>query len=228
MKQEKYLSEIAKIFGIRASALRYWESEGLLKFERNRENNYREPTMQNMLAVYDILFLRSLSIPVDKIRTCFASSLGEISDVFEENEQTLTRRIAELESSLVRLKKKSAAIRRIGELRARGNACVYERLPAFHPFELSEQKSAREFVSEYERLGVCIRSRGEEPQFLVFEKNRFAEEKRYMSGLLSIDIAAQKVIEAPEGSKIYGKYLVTATENGVQQDFYEAFAEIDG
>lgn len=141
MKQEKYLSEIAKIFGIRASALRYWESEGLLKFERNRENNYREPTMQNMLAVYDILFLRSLSIPVDKIRTCFASSLGEISDVFEENEQTLTRRIAELESSLVRLKKKSAAIRRIGELRARGNACVYERLPAFHPFALSEQKS---------------------------------------------------------------------------------------
>lgn len=105
MKQENYLSEIAKIFGIRASALRYWESEGLLKFERNRENNYREPTMQNMLAVYDILFLRSLSIPVDKIRTCFASSLGEISDVFEENEQTLTRRIAELESSLVRLKK---------------------------------------------------------------------------------------------------------------------------
>ena len=208
MKQEKYLSEIAKIFGIRASALRYWESEGLLKFERNRENNYREPTMQNMLAVYDILFLRSLSIPVDKIRTCFASSLGEISDVFEENEQTLTRRI--------------------GELRARGNACVYERLPAFHPFALSEQKSAREFVSEYERLGVCIRSRGEEPQFLVFEKNRFAEEKRYMSGLLSIDTATQKVIEAPEGSKIFGKYLVTATENGVQQDFYEAFAEIDG
>ena len=222
MKQEKYLSEIAKIFGIRASALRYWESEGLLKFERNRENNYREPTMQNMLAVYDILFLRSLSIPVDKIRTCFASSLGEISDVFEENEQTLTRRIAELESSLVRLKKKSAAIRRIGELRARGNACVYERLPAFHPFALSEQKSAREW------LGVCIRSRGEEPQFLVFEKNRFAEEKRYMSGLLSIDTATQKVIEAPEGSKIFGKYLVTATENGVQQDFYEAFAEIDG
>ena len=228
MKQEKYLSEIAKIFGIRASALRYWESEGLLKFERNRENNYREPTMQNMLAVYDILFLRSLSIPVDKIRTCFASSLGEISDVFEENEQMLTRRIAELESSLVRLKKKSAAIRRICELRARGNACVYERLPAFHSFALSEQKSAREFVSEYERLGVCIRSRGEEPQFLVFEKNRFAEEKRYMSGLLSIDTATQKVIEAPEGSKIFGKYLVTATENGVQQDFYEAFAEIDG
>ena len=105
---------------------------------------------------------------------------------------------------------------------------MYERLPAFHPFALSEQKSAREFVSEYERLGVCIRSRGEEPQFLVFEKNRFAEEKRYMSGLLSIDTAAQKVIEAPEGSKIYGKYLVTATENSVQQDFYEAFAEIDG
>ena len=228
MKQENYLSEIAKIFGIRASALRYWESEGLLKFERNRENNYREPTMQNMLAVYDILFLRSLSIPVDKIRTCFASSLGEISDVFEENEQTLTRRIAELESSLVRLKKKSAAIRRIGELRARGNACVYERLPAFHPFALSEQKSAREFVSEYERLGVCLESRDEEPLYVVFEKNRFAEEKRYMNGLLSLDTAAQKVIEAPEGSKIYGKYLVTATENGVQQDFYEAFAEIDG
>lgn len=143
MKQENYLSEIAKIFGIRASALRYWESEGLLKFERNRENNYREPTMQNMLAVYDILFLRSLSIPVDKIRTCFASSLGEISDVFEENEQTLTRRIAELESSLVRLKKKSAAIRRIGELRARGNACVYERLPRFTLRTLRTKERAR-------------------------------------------------------------------------------------
>lgn len=228
MKQENYLSEIAKIFGIRASALRYWESEGLLKFERNRENNYREPTMQNMLAVYDILFLRSLSIPVDKIRTCFASSLKEISDVFEENERTLSLRIAELESSLVRLKKKSAAIRRIAELRARGSACVYERLPAFHPFAFTGQKSAREFVSEYARLGVCIRSHGEEPQFLVFEKNRFAEEKRYMNGLLSLDTATQQVIEAPAGGKIYGKYLVTATENGVRQDFYEAFAEIDG
>lgn len=49
-----------------------------------------------------------------------------------------------------------------------------------------------------------------------------------MNGLLSLDTATQQVIEAPAGGKIYGKYLVTATENGVRQDFYEAFAEIDG
>lgn len=142
MKQENYLSEIAKNIRDPRLGARYWESEGLIKFERNRENNYREPTMQNMLAVYDILFCAVCPYPSIRSGPGFASSLGEISDVFEENEQTLTRRIAELESSLVRLKKKSAAIRRIGELRARGNACVYERLPRFTPSN-SPNKRAR-------------------------------------------------------------------------------------
>lgn len=168
MKQENYLSEIAKIFGIRASALQLLGKRmGSEIQSSNRENNYREPTMQNMLAVYDILFLRSLSIPVDKIRTCFASSLKEISDVFEENERTLSLRIAELESSLVRLKKKSAAIRRIAELRARGSAACTSgcRVSPLRVHRTKERARIRFRIRASGRLHSFARRRTAVPRF---------------------------------------------------------------
>ncbi len=51
MQKKNNVSSVADIFGLNASALRFWEKEGLIRFERDAENNYRLPTLS---AVEDI------------------------------------------------------------------------------------------------------------------------------------------------------------------------------
>ena len=36
------IGEIAELLQISSSKLRFWEQQGLLKLERNKENNYRQ------------------------------------------------------------------------------------------------------------------------------------------------------------------------------------------
>ena len=43
MKQINRIKEVSELFHIPSSALRYWDDEGLVRFERTADNNYRRP-----------------------------------------------------------------------------------------------------------------------------------------------------------------------------------------
>ena len=39
----KLTKKLADLFHVAPSALRYWDNEGLIRFERSTDNNYRMP-----------------------------------------------------------------------------------------------------------------------------------------------------------------------------------------
>ena len=52
--------------GASPSALRYWEKQGLLHFPREEENGYRIPDLHMMIEISEVLFYRSLSLPLER------------------------------------------------------------------------------------------------------------------------------------------------------------------
>lgn len=59
MQKKNNVSSVADIFGLNASALRFWEKEGLIRFERDAENNYRLPTLSAVEDIWEIVFLKT-------------------------------------------------------------------------------------------------------------------------------------------------------------------------
>ena len=62
------IGEISKFFNIPASTLRFWEESGVLIPEKNPENQYRTYTVSDLMTISDILFYKSLGLPLKQIR----------------------------------------------------------------------------------------------------------------------------------------------------------------
>ena len=52
MNEQQTLKKLADLFHVAPSALRYWDNEGLIRFERSTDNNYRMPTWKTMPVSY--------------------------------------------------------------------------------------------------------------------------------------------------------------------------------
>ncbi|EPI04334.1 transcriptional regulator, MerR family [Enterococcus faecalis 13-SD-W-01] len=68
MKKAFYIKDILKLTKLRKSTIRYWEREGLLNFNRDKDNNYRLIDSRTILDLLDIVFYRSLNIPIKKLK----------------------------------------------------------------------------------------------------------------------------------------------------------------
>ena len=75
--------------------IRYYEDEGLLAPERNKENNYREYSMQDVEDLKKIKFLRVLGVPVKDIKLV-KEGKRTVSDVVGMRKAALERELAEL------------------------------------------------------------------------------------------------------------------------------------
>ena len=70
------IKEVENRTGIPSANIRFYENEGLIRPQRNKENNYREYTEQDIEALKRIKVLRLLGISIDDIKKIFQ---GEIS-----------------------------------------------------------------------------------------------------------------------------------------------------
>jgi len=62
------INEVEKRVEITKKNIRFYEQEGLLHPERNKENGYREYSEEDVETLLKIKFLRKLSLPIEEIR----------------------------------------------------------------------------------------------------------------------------------------------------------------
>ena len=77
MDNQFYIGEISNFFDLPASTLRYQEQSGVLIPNKNTENNYREYTLADLMNISDIIFYKSLGIPLKQIHTMEQSTPEE-------------------------------------------------------------------------------------------------------------------------------------------------------
>ena len=62
------IKEAEQATGISRQNIRFYEKEGLLHPARNKNNSYREYTVEDILRLKQIRLLRKLGMPLEEIR----------------------------------------------------------------------------------------------------------------------------------------------------------------
>lgn len=90
------INQVEELVGITKKNIRFYEEQGLLTPQRNPENGYREYTLQDVENLNKIKLLRSLDVPIEKIRQI---QQGELSfdACMEDHSIHLSHRQHELE-----------------------------------------------------------------------------------------------------------------------------------
>ncbi len=94
------IKEVEEQIGITKANIRYYEKEGLLDPKRDRENNYREYSQEDIRSLERIKVLRLLGITIGEIRQLDSGQLL-LKDVIENR----LERIAEEEKNLLEVKR---------------------------------------------------------------------------------------------------------------------------
>ena len=253
MAKEKNMAELADLFHVSASALRYWEHEGLIRFGRTPHNRYRQPSAQTMWDLCEVLFYRNLSVPIADMKRMPSLRVEQMQQMLDEHEQSLRRRIAEMEGTIARIRGKQEAIARIDELRKGGLTPTWEKLDGIDAFAF-EKTMMQDYIHTPDCAAVVITSASSlQIRYGVFG-HREAQERlkpadtgarMYIKGLLRIQSddtqthsykesvrqgyeRFARAVRAQGGrpGALYGRYLLSACET-VRYDYYQAWMVLD-
>jgi len=84
MKSEHTIQEAADYFNLPKATLLYWEKEGLIHFDRIAGNNYRKLTAHTIFEIENVMHLRNLGIPINKIKEAPLMSLEEKYEMYKK------------------------------------------------------------------------------------------------------------------------------------------------
>lgn len=93
------IGEMAKLFGINAKTLRYYDEQGLLKPEQtDPATGYRYYSTQQFERLNTIKYLRALDMPLVKIKRFFENKdIGQMMEILKEQQQEVLLKKRELE-----------------------------------------------------------------------------------------------------------------------------------
>lgn len=242
MRKNDYLSAVADSFGINASALRFWEKEGLIRFERDKENNYRLPAASSIADIWEVMILKSIGFSSKQIKSALRAEPDGIRAILKDGERRLRLEIEKLQNSLARLEEKKAQLKKLAALQNRPPEIARKKELHAVPYSETTREIVR-YLLDNEYANASFVPKESAPVYAVidsdaafFEKFRRAPaEATCVHGLLRIGVtdpadnnageffaAADKAGFAAEG--VIGQYLVSAMEGDVRYDFFEGYA----
>lgn len=244
MNEQKTLTKLANMFHIAPSALRYWDKEGLIRFERFTENNYRFPTMQSMLDICDVILNRSLSIPIKAMKKVPEMNAKQLEELLLQNEAKLLQQKEEIQRTIKRIHRKQRMLKRFHYLQQQHTFIVEQRaFPAIKEFSFEEEQDIQTFVHNSNQSAVVLVP-GKKEQYGLFTKQSQVsllreadtEEKNYLRGLLRIssdntadsnclDFFQEAQRLGSSANSIFGRYLISVYDEK-RYDYYEAWTEL--
>ena len=84
------INEVERLIGITKKNIRFYEEQGLLTPNRNKENGYRDYNEDDIRTLEQIKLLRKLGLPLDEIRMMQAGR-STIADSMRRHLVTLER-----------------------------------------------------------------------------------------------------------------------------------------
>lgn len=106
-ERKLHIGTVAKLYGVPISTLHYYEREGLLSPSHNYENNYSEYDMGEVCAeLGDILFFRSIGVPVKDVKRIRESLPEDIRKILLERHAEIVGEIEALGKKLEAIEKK--------------------------------------------------------------------------------------------------------------------------
>ncbi len=241
------IKRAARRLGVATSTLRYWESEGLVRVDRNHDNDYRQYTMHDIIYASEIAFYRKLGMPVKELRNYRTMSLGTLDEALERTEKDTERRIEELETMKARLAHQRALNDRAKDLRASGMRPGFPEVKTLSDMDYDNESIWKLLVNEPWHYGVLIEADSpgrvletvaDAPTHtadVLWRRTECTTLEKAQECLLRVDPdsnltnARELFVEATrkglEPTLIVGSYLLTASENtgSFRWDYYRAW-----
>lgn len=90
------LKEVSELLQIPKSTLRYWEQEGLIRSQRDENNDYRTYSVEDLVIIIDMMFYRNLNVSVNNLKNVYRRSIPEHIDLLQKNDEEIDLKIQEL------------------------------------------------------------------------------------------------------------------------------------
>lgn len=243
MEKTFRIGEIAEIWGVPASRLRYWESVGLLDCGRQAENQYRAYEAGDLMRISDLMFYRSLGLSI--------KSISEIDAMEVEGHEILCaaqeRALEAQKLQLQRLRRYTQALEVIQELRRIPFADAQIDTACIVPFELADAGVLRQYMDDpylysrvqdssdlsRERRGLTVAPAAAAEYAEVLWRHGGG---RYVAGLMreevrpgypnDLPVLLRAVQSRYQTGAVISRFLTRARENGTVFDFYKTYIEI--
>lgn len=241
------IKDAARYLDVAPSTLRYWESAGLLRPERNAANDYRRYSVRELIDAGEVAFYRKLGVSVKDLKAYRDLTVKEIDGILDRTAEDIECRIADLESMREQIERQRQL-----------NACTEELLPDTmrHAMAGIERMAALDYsqadiwqvlVREPWRYGVLIEAA--HPEAIVetvvdtpvgsgqalWKREDLAPGSQCLECLLRVDVegdgsTARQLFSRAKAQgldpiALVGSYLLTALEEsgGKRWDFYHAW-----
>lgn len=222
MDKRFHIGEISQFFNLPASTLRYWENAGILATNKNTENNYREYTVADLMNLSDLIFYKSLGIPLKQIQTLEHSTPEEHEILFHEKIEELKLhplKITDIDTDCI----VSFDLIEIDKLRQ-----YIE-----NPYLYSRVQYSDNIRTEQRGLTISTEQRSHFPKAeVLWQKNSHT----YITCLMKEEITdgypnnlselLAHIQKNYRTGSVISRFLLCARENGKLYDFYKTFVEI--
>lgn len=243
------IGEISRFFDVPASTLRYWEDMGVLNPLKDRENHYREYTIEDLMTISDIIFYKNLGLPLKQIREMESATPKQHRHLFMEKLSELEQQQKQLKQRIEKLHCHMKAIHTMEELTQNPYQEMDIDTDCIVSFDLIERDKLRQYIDnpylysrvqhsnhpKREQRGLTIPSdlKGQFPDSQILWKK---QRSRYIVFLMKEEIAdgfpndLQKhllyIQSSHKTGAIISRFLLCAQEDGKIYDFYKTFVEI--
>lgn len=249
MKRIFQIGEIAQFFHLPASTLRYWEECGVITPQKNQDNRYRVYTVSDLMTISDVIFYKSLGIPLKRVRGMKENTPAGQKEIFEQKLLDLQEEQRQLMRRMEKLYNHINAVETIEILKQE----VYQETDidteCIVSFDLIEQDKLLQYVEDpylysrvqhssaphQEQRGLTVPSdfegRVDDLQVIWRKKGN-----QYIAFLMREEVSEnfpndlQKhlahIQKNHKTGDIISRFLLCAQEDGKTFDFYKTFVEI--
>ena len=138
MAEKAYtIGEIAKLFQIPTSTIRYWEEKEIFSAKRNEDNDYREYTIQTIIELLDVVFYRNLNIPIQKMKNFNQLSPQDIYALLEDTERDVQQELQNLKKKMTGISRRKEQLENLFQLQEQQYAPERIDIPKIVPFDMT-------------------------------------------------------------------------------------------
>lgn len=143
------ISEVSRLLGVPASSLRYYEDEGLISPLHDSKSGYRSYTLGDLVELEDVMFYRSIGIPVKEIGSLMNSPIEDTVSAVDAAISAATIQIQSLTATLERLSMFNQRVRTYYMVRARGSRIVETPdIGALYSFGMKDRDSLKVYLED--------------------------------------------------------------------------------
>ena len=245
MKEFQSIAEVAKLFHLPASTLRYWDNQGIIHFQRDDKNDYRICTYQTFLDICDVSLYRSLTIPVKELKNLPLLEEQKLNQLLQRREEELQQKIEEIQQIIQMIHNKKQSLSELQQLKTTPFQVVSCQLPNIYEFSFQDKSAMDAFIHSPTQTAVYFKKPTDALKIGIFLSNhapiirvRDDTPQIYLKGLLKIHyddynkhnvqcFVQQANKLGYQTEELIGKYLITLSENGQRYDYYTGLLRIN-